>query len=114
MQITTGIDIVEVADFKTRISRSKSLKERLFTKLEIESCKSRGIEHLASRFAAKEAYAKASGAKLLKWHDVEIRNLQFGKPVISVKNIPVKIKSIDLSISQTRKITVAIVVILWK
>src|SRR3989338_3064612 len=111
MKPCIGIDIVDVKDFQKRIKRTKNLASRLFTEHEIDYCKKRGIEHLASRFAAKEAFSKAANLKKLNWKDVEVRNEESGRPYISVsqgiKN-QLRIKSIDLSISNIKTTAVAV------
>ncbi len=113
MRISTGIDIVDIDDFKRRISRTKSLKKRLFAADEISEEKSKSIEHLAGKFAAKEAFRKAVGLVNLSWHDVSVLNLPSGKPMIRLgSGIKLKIKSLDVSISHTKKIVVAVVYIL--
>lgn len=114
MKSSIGIDIVDVKDFEKRIKRAKNLAQRLFTKHELEYCKNRGIEHLASRFAAKEAFAKASKLKELSWKDIEVRNEKSGRPYLDIKKEimkKIKIKFADLSISNIKDIAVAVVVI---
>lgn len=114
MQYSIGVDIVDVGDFKKRISRTKSLIGRLFTRNEIEYCKKRGVEHLASRFAAKEALVKALNFKAIEWHDVEVRNSESGKPYFEIaKGVGEKlgIKTIELSISNTKRSAVAVVMV---
>jgi len=72
-----GIDVVDIERFKTSIQRTPGLLEKLFT----ESERSKPLQSLAARFAAKEALAKALNAgKGLSWHDAEIVNLESGKP----------------------------------
>lgn len=115
MHISTGIDIVNIDDFKRRISRTKSLKERLFTADEISEGKSKSILHLAGKFAAKEAFRKAVGLINLSWHDISVLNLPSGKPKIKLgSDIKLKIKSLDVSISHTKKIAAAVVCVLWE
>ena len=114
MQYSVGVDIVDVDDFKRRISRTRSLAEKLFTADEIEYCRKRGVEHLASRFAAKEALVKALNFKTIDWQDVEVRNFESGKPYFEFKKDLRKklgIKSIDLSISNTKRSAVAVVMV---
>ena len=58
---------------------------RVFTPAELEYCsgKKRRIEHLAGRFAAKEAVLKVLGtgwANGIQWTDIEIRNAPSGRP----------------------------------
>jgi len=114
MTYEIGIDLVDVSNFKKSIERTKPLKHRLFTKYEIDYCKNRGIEHLASRFAAKEAFFKACNLRKLSWKDIEIRNIKSGKPVIILsKKIKAKLsfKSVKVSLSQTGKNAMAFVII---
>jgi len=114
MKLSVGIDIVDIVDFRKRIARTKFLKGRIFTKHEREYCENKGLEHLAVRFAAKEAFAKACGVTGLAWHDVEVNNLVSGKPVLSVNEKVMKrlkIRNIDISMSHTRKSAIAFVVV---
>lgn len=114
MECLIGIDIVGVKDFGKRIKRTKNLANRIFTKYEIDFCKKRGIEHLASRFAAKEAFAKACNLQNISWYDIEVRNLPSGKPFLNIKSKiknKLRIKSTDVSISNIRQLAVAVVVI---
>lgn len=115
MQHSVGIDIVDVSDFNKRIKRTKNLIRRIFTEHETSYCKKRGIEHLASRFAAKEAFAKAANLQRIPWHDVEVRNLPSGKPFLNIKKElkdKLKISSIDISISNLKELAVAAVIII--
>ena len=114
MKSSIGIDIVDVKNFEKRIKRTKNLANRLFTEHEINYCKKRGIEHLASRFAAKEAFAKAANLDNIDWKDVEVRNSESGRPYFNlskkIKN-KLRLKSIDLSISNIKNIAVAVVIL---
>ncbi len=113
MYIATGIDIVDVEDFKKRIERTPLLVKRLFTGYEIKSCKN-DAEHLASRLAAKEAFSKAAGIRKIPWHGIEIKKEGSGKPYVSLSKElkkKLKTKSIELSLSNIRKIAIAIVIV---
>ena len=116
MQHSIGIDIVDVKGFDKRIKRTKNLIRRIFTEHEINYCRKRGIEHLASRFAAKEAFAKAVNLQKLSWHDVEVRNMESGRPFLNIeeklKN-KLKIKSVSISISNIKELAVAVVVVIY-
>lgn len=114
MSYEIGVDLVDVSNFKKSIERTKPLKNRLFTRYEIDYCKKIGIEHLASRFAAKEAFFKACNIKKMSWKDIEIRNLKSGKPIIRLNEkikTKLSLKSIKVSLSQTRKNAVAFVTV---
>jgi len=112
MTYEIGIDVVDVNNFRKSIERTKPLKHKLFTEYEINYCKNKGIEHLASRFAAKEAFFKACNIEKLDWKGIEIRNLKSGKPIIRLsRKIKTKLnlKSIKITLSQTRKNAAAFV-----
>ncbi len=81
-----GIDIIEVARVAKLSSKSPRFLERVFTAGEITYClkKRNKYQHLAARFAAKEAFFKALGERI-SWKDVELVNLTSGKPVLKLK-----------------------------
>lgn len=86
-----GIDLAKVSRFQRFIDEKKqALLERLFTSTELSyalACK-RGGEHLAARFAAKEAFLKAIGTGLrfgLSWQDIEVCRDELGCPRLAVR-----------------------------
>ena len=84
--IGTGIDIVEVARIEQLLTRQgKKFLGRVFTKAEAEHCmsKARPAVHLAARFAAKEAVAKALGtgfSRGVRMRDIEVVAADKGPP----------------------------------
>jgi holo-[acyl-carrier protein] synthase len=87
MIIGVGIDLIEVARVRKAIERNPRFVDRVFTELEIrysEGKKSR-FEHLAGRFAVKEAFFKAVGRRIA-WADVETENLPSGQPRLVVRS----------------------------
>jgi holo-[acyl-carrier protein] synthase len=79
--VGVGIDVVDIERFSETLSRTPSIRTRLFTELELE----RSLASLAARFAAKEALAKALGAPAdLRWVDVEVRTDTSGRPSMSL------------------------------
>ena len=84
--IGTGIDIAEIARFERFVKEdNQPLFRRLFTHSELDYCFARRLsaQHLALRFAAKEAFLKALGTGLrdgINWLDIEVRNDELGKP----------------------------------
>ena len=84
--IAHGIDIVENVRFGALLTRHPDrARRRLFTDAELAyaSGKKREVEHLAARFAAKEAVLKALGtgwAGGIAWTDVEITRTVTGQP----------------------------------
>lgn len=85
-----GIDIVKTNRVKEIIEKYGSrFCERIFTPAENDYClrKSRPYIHFATRFAAKEAFAKATGQGIrngITWKDIEVVNEQSGKPVLNL------------------------------
>lgn len=76
-----GTDIVEVQRIKDVCERESGFAERVFTTGELEYSLGKDTKylHLAARFAAKEAVAKALGGSF-SWHDVEVISEPNGKP----------------------------------
>jgi len=119
MVIGTGIDIVEVSRIKKAALKWKgSFLNKTFTSNEIAYARNKASiwQHLASRFAAKEAILKAFGKateKGLRWTDIEIKNKKSGEPTVRlsgrIKKIKAKIRGseIIISLSHTRTYAIA-------
>ena len=69
-----GIDLLDVGRFERALERRPRLAERLFTEGEraYAQTRARPAMHLAARFCAKEAVAKALELQAWGWHDVEV------------------------------------------
>src|SRR5919202_1532109 len=69
-----GIDLLDVARFERALERRPRLAERLFTDGEraYAAGRARPGQHLAARFCAKEAVAKALGLEAWDFRDVEV------------------------------------------
>lgn len=82
-----GIDIIEIDRIQKSIERfGDRFMRRIFTEKELEYSlnKVNKYQHLAARFAAKEAIAKAlsfNGDNGFSWQDIEIVNKPNGRPV---------------------------------
>ncbi len=85
-----GIDMVDCERLGEMIDRYGSrFLNRVFTPTELEYCqgRKRRIEHLAGRFAAKEAVMKVLGTGLrrgVNWTDIEIVNEPSGRPKVTL------------------------------
>lgn len=86
-----GIDLIEIARIENTWRRfGRRFEERVFTSAEVEFCRRRfrPVNHLAMRFAAKEAFSKAVGLGLrsarLLWRDVEVAHDPRGKPYFNL------------------------------
>ena len=78
MIVAVGIDIVEIARIEKAIQR-KEFAEKLFSPDELRDANEAG--HVAGRWAAKEAIAKALPIKIA-WRDIEVLNHESGAPYV--------------------------------
>lgn len=69
-----GIDLLEIDRLERALARRPRLAERLFTDDEraYAATRARPVMHLAARFCAKEAVAKALQLREWSWRDVEV------------------------------------------
>jgi len=86
--IAHGIDLIECTRLQGVIDRhGDNFLNRVFTPDELAYCggRKRQIEHLAARFAAKEAVMKVLGTGWtngIRWTDIEVFNDPAGRPEI--------------------------------
>ena len=115
-----GIDIIEIDRIRQSVDRLGELfLSKIYTPREIaySSAKVNRFQHLAARFAAKEAVAKAlstgwSGE--FRWKDVEVMNDPGGQPRITLTGKlleQLRASTIHLSMSHSETHVVAVVVI---
>jgi holo-[acyl-carrier protein] synthase len=69
-----GLDLLEIARLERALARRPNLAQRLFTDGEraYAAARARPGQHLAARFCAKEAVAKALGLSHWEWREVEV------------------------------------------
>jgi holo-[acyl-carrier protein] synthase len=69
-----GIDLLDIDRLERALERRPRLAERLFTDAELEysNARARPGQHLAARFCAKEAVAKAFGVGGFNFHEIEV------------------------------------------
>ena len=69
-----GIDLLEIARLERALARRPALATRVFTDAEraYAAARARPGQHLAARFCAKEAVAKALELDAWSWRDVEV------------------------------------------
>jgi holo-[acyl-carrier protein] synthase len=95
--------------------------ERVFTEGEVAHSKGRrnAAQHLAARFACKEAVMKALGTGLssgIAWRDIEIVTLASGKPVVRLSGAAATIAAArglsnwEISLSHTKEIAAAVAI----
>ena len=90
MIVGSGIDIVEISRIKKLMDRYGNVfLDRIFTEQEKQYClkKRNASQHLAGRFAAKEAFVKAfsslQSSFQLSWKSLSVCHLYKGTPILS-------------------------------
>ncbi len=112
-----GVDLVRVARIEKAVRRwGDKFLDRVFTGDELEYCLSRRrrYEHLAGRFAAKEAVIKALG-KRVSWKSVEILPGNHGVPEVDfpregIEGVSPEAK-VNLSITHVEELAAAFAVL---
>lgn len=105
MKLVTGIDIVDIKDFRTALKQGKSIfLDRVFTRKEQQD--NVKLDSLAGVFAAKEAVMKALEIKAGKWKSIQVNKSISGKPSIQLENV--SISSYDISITHTKNLAIAV------
>jgi len=110
MIVGTGIDITEVRRLRQAVEKwGDAFLDRVFTKVELDVARKRVslYQHLAGRFAAKEAVFKALGDAQLSWRDLEILNDKDGRPYCKILNPKIKKAKVQVSISHVKNYAVA-------
>ena len=120
MVIGLGIDLVDVSDFRKKLSNE--LISELFLPEEIKYCRSqvRFWENFAGRFAAKEATFKSLSSGLssgIRFRDVEVvKDHETGSVSLRLFNKALKLQNalgittFHLSISHTKNNAIAVVI----
>ncbi len=121
--VSVGADLVEVRRI-ARLAAEPNGLAGVLTEREHEYCRGRRhpAEHMAARFAAKEAVLKALGTGLaegIRWIDVEILNGHGGRPFVALHANAAelaerrRLRRIDVSLSHTSDLATAHAVALW-
>jgi len=123
MILGAGVDIVEVFRMRDAITKwGDSFLKKIFTDKEIGYANSRRFshQHLAARFAAKEAVVKAFGEPRrfpMKWTDIEVLNNGEGKPVVVFHGDAMRLRKkkhvteITVSMSHSKNYAIANVIL---
>jgi holo-[acyl-carrier protein] synthase len=115
--VGSGIDIVEVKRLRRTVKKwGEAFLNRVFTEREIAYAKNRRstYEHLAGRFAAKEAILKATDVGEFAFKDIEIINNEMGKPYARIIKPNNKKYQISVSISHIKDYAIASAVVTKK
>ncbi len=125
-KISIGTDIVDIYRINDAISKfSNRFLKKIFTEYELKYCINNriNVQSLAARFAAKEAFSKALGIGIgvgssLKWHDVSVKNTNFGQPEIKLSENSTNLmkrygfNSAKISLSHTKTLAQAVVILI--
>ena len=120
MQLRSGVDLIEIERLRNALERhGERFLARIYTPAERELCAG-NLASLATRFAAKEAVAKALGTGLgaIAWTEIEILRLETGAPVLrlhgkaSALAEQLGLSQWSISLSHTREHAIAMVVAL--
>lgn len=117
MILGTGVDITEVNRLRRAVEKwGDVFLRKIFTEMELENAKTRSTlyQHLAGRFAAKEAVFKALGDKRLGFKDIQILNDSDGKPFCEILNKKARKVCVHVSISHVKSYAVANAIITAK
>lgn len=111
----TGIDLLEIDRLERALERRPRLGERLFTagELEYAGARARPGQHLAARFCAKEAVAKALGVEAWSWQDIEVVGAPDGPRVVLGGALAERAGGarVDVSLTHTRTMAGAVAVL---
>lgn len=121
MVLGIGIDIIEIDRIKNSVEKfGDHFLKKIYTKKEIDYSlsKSNKYQHLAARFAAKEAIYKALSSdtdKVYSWQDVEIYNEINGLPKVnfygSLKNYLNENKQLKISMSHSENYVTCVAIL---
>ena len=125
MKLRVGVDAVGVERLERIVRDDERRQAALFTERELAYCrgKRRCYEHMAARFAAKEAVLKAFGTGIsqrIRWTDVEVVNDASGRPRIRLEGAVASfaerhgLKDLDVSLTHTEGLAIAHAVSVWE
>jgi holo-[acyl-carrier protein] synthase len=124
-QLCVGVDVVGVERLRRLLCEHADRHEELFTAAELAYCrgKRRRYEHLAVRFAAKEAVLKAFGtgvSRRMRFTEVEVLNERSGRPRVRLRGSVASfaerhgLSQLDVSLSHAEGMAIAQAVSVWR
>jgi len=108
-----GLDLLEVERLERALARRPNLAVRLFTEAELAyaAARPRPAMHLAARFCAKEAVAKALELRAWSWQDIEVLR-DDGAPQVRLRGaLAGRDVLLSISLTHTRGLAGAVAVI---
>lgn len=124
-ELRVGIDMIGVERLEQVVGKDESHQRTLFTERELTYCHSRRrpYEHLAARFAAKEAVLKAFGTGMtrrMRWTDVEVLNERSGRARVVLDGSVAEfarrhgLRDLDVSLTHAEGLAMAQAVSVWE
>lgn len=122
MVLGLGTDLIEISRVQQSLDRfGERFLQKVFTDIEVEYCqrKKHAAESFASRFAAKEAGAKALGTGIsrgISWKEIEVRREPGERPTLHLSGraaeraLSMGVRNIQLSLTHSRDVAMAVVV----
>jgi holo-[acyl-carrier protein] synthase len=110
-----GIDLIEIERVERALARRPGLAARLFTDAEraYAASRARPGQHLAARFAAKEAVLKALALPVLRPREIEVAAGEHGAPRVTLHGLTAREAAgaeVALSLTHTRTTAGAVAV----
>jgi holo-[acyl-carrier protein] synthase len=121
-KVRVGVDLVDVDRISRFAAQHQDQLAMIWTPRELArgATRARAAQHLAVRFAAKEALLKALGTGLgpgMKWTEIEVGNDRAGRPTLTLSGrvagwaIAHQMCPADVSLSHTSSTAVAVVLV---
>ncbi|NWF88607.1 MAG: holo-ACP synthase [Ignavibacteriaceae bacterium] len=121
MVMGIGIDIIEIDRIKESVDKfGDKFLNKIYTQTELNYClqKKYKYQHLAARFAAKEAVYKALATgwnKDVSWQSIEISNEPNGMPLVTLKGNLKKFlsndKDLKISMSHSKEYVTCVAIV---
>jgi holo-[acyl-carrier protein] synthase len=108
-----GLDLLEIDRLERALERRPRLAERLFTDGEraYAAARARPAQHLAARFCAKEAVAKALRLEAWSWQDIEVVGGPDGAHVVLRGALAALGVDVDVSLTHSRGMAGAVALV---
>jgi holo-[acyl-carrier protein] synthase len=124
VKVRVGLDAVGVERLRRLVEGDAHRQQALFTPAELAYChgKRRCYEHMAARFAAKEAVLKAFGTGIsqrMRWTEVEVVKERSGRPRVRLDGAVAAfaerhgLRELDVSLTHTEGLALAQAVTVW-
>jgi holo-[acyl-carrier protein] synthase len=113
MSSAVGLDLLEIDRLERALERRPRLADRLFTDGEraYAAARTRPAQHLAARFCAKEAVAKALRLTAWSWQDIEVVSGDDGPRIVLGGSLAALDVDLDVSLTHTGGMAAAVALV---